>query len=53
VGTKLEQAERTLILKTFSFADGDHTRAAALLGIEENEMRTRLNQAVLGEAVSA
>ncbi|HEX2201993.1 MAG TPA: sigma-54 dependent transcriptional regulator, partial [Longimicrobium sp.] len=27
VGTSIEQAERTLLLKTFSFVDGDHSRA--------------------------
>jgi DNA-binding NtrC family response regulator len=53
VGTPLEQVERTLILKTFSFADGDHTRAATLLGIEADELRERLNRAVGGEAVTA
>jgi len=53
VGTPLEQVERTLILKTFSFADGDHGRAATLLGIEADELRERLNRAVGGEAVTA
>jgi DNA-binding NtrC family response regulator len=53
VGTPLEQAERTLVLKTFSFAEGDHHRAATLLGIAEDELRNRLNQAVAGDAVPA
>jgi len=53
VGTKLEMAERTLILKTFSFVEGDHLRAATLLGIEEDELRNRLNRAVAGDAVPA
>jgi DNA-binding NtrC family response regulator len=54
VGTPLQQAERTLVLKTFSFAEGDHTRAATLLGIDVDELRSRLNQAVVGgEAVPA
>jgi DNA-binding NtrC family response regulator len=53
VGTKLEMAERTLMLKTFSFVEGDHQRAATLLGIEEDELRNRLNRAVAGDAVAA
>jgi DNA-binding NtrC family response regulator len=53
VGTKLEHAERTLMLKTFSFVEGNHQRAALMLGIEEDELRNRLNQAVAGEAVAA
>ncbi|HYJ80210.1 MAG TPA: sigma-54 dependent transcriptional regulator [Longimicrobiaceae bacterium] len=47
VGTSLEQVERTLVLKTFSFVDGDHDRAATLLGIEAEELRERLNRAVV------
>jgi DNA-binding NtrC family response regulator len=46
VGTPLEHAERTLVLKTFSFAEGDHRRAATMLGIEEDELRNRLSVAV-------
>jgi DNA-binding NtrC family response regulator len=53
VGTSLEQVERTLVLKTFSFAEGDHQRAAVLLGIDEEELRSRLSQLVAGEAVAA
>ena len=53
VGTSLQQAERTLVLKTFSFADGDHTKAASMLGIEEEEFRTRLSVLVTGDAVPA
>ena len=53
VGTKLEMAERTLMLKTFSFVEGDHQRAAIMLGIEEDELRNRLNRAVAGDAVPA
>jgi two-component system response regulator HydG len=53
VGTKLEMAERTLMLKTFSFVEGDHQRAAVMLGIEEDELRNRLNRAVAGDAVPA
>ncbi len=44
VGTPLEQAERTLVLKTFSFAEGDHQKAAALLGKDEEWLRTRLSE---------
>jgi DNA-binding NtrC family response regulator len=53
VGTSLETAERTLVLKTFSFAEGDHSRAATLLGIEEEELRSRLNQLIGPESVAA
>jgi len=53
VGTPLEHAERTLVLKTFSFVDGDHQRAATMLGIEEDELRNRLNRAVTPETVGA
>ena len=44
VGTSLEQAERTLTLKTFSFVDGDHRKAASLLGIDEETLRSRLSR---------
>ena len=53
VGTSLQQVERTMVLKTFSFAEGDHHRAATMLGIEEDELRNRLNQLVAGEALTA
>ncbi|HEX8450616.1 MAG TPA: sigma-54 dependent transcriptional regulator [Longimicrobium sp.] len=53
VGTKLEMAERTLMLKTFSFVEGDHQRAALMLGIDEDDLRNRLNRAVAGDAVPA
>jgi DNA-binding NtrC family response regulator len=53
VGTSIQQAERTLVLKTFSFVEGDHNRAASMLGIEEDELRNRLNQLVAGETVPA
>jgi DNA-binding NtrC family response regulator len=52
VGTSIEHAARTLILKTFSFVDGDHQRAATLLGIEEEELRDRLTRAVGTEQVA-
>ncbi|HEX7240606.1 MAG TPA: sigma 54-interacting transcriptional regulator, partial [Longimicrobiaceae bacterium] len=44
VGTSVEQAERTLVLKTFSFVDGDYTKAATMLGLQEEELRNRLTQ---------
>jgi DNA-binding protein Fis len=41
------------VLKTFSFADGDHHKAASMLGIEEDEFRNRLSVLVsAGEAVA-
>jgi len=43
VGTSVEQAERTLVLKTFSFAEGDYGKAASMLGIDEEELRSRLS----------
>lgn len=49
VGTSLEQAERILVLKTFSFVGGDHQKAASLLGMQENELRTRLSELVGAE----
>ncbi|HYR06204.1 MAG TPA: sigma-54 dependent transcriptional regulator, partial [Longimicrobium sp.] len=53
VGTSLQQVERTLVLKTFSFAEGDHQRAATMLGIEEEELRNRLSLLVAGEVAVA
>jgi DNA-binding NtrC family response regulator len=53
VGTSIQQVERTLVLKTFSFAEGDHQRAATMLGIEEEELRNRLNVLVAGEVAVA
>jgi DNA-binding NtrC family response regulator len=43
VGTSLEQAERTLILKTFSFVNGDHHKAASILGLDEDTLRDQLS----------
>jgi len=43
VGTSLEQADRTLILKTFSFVNGDHQKAAAMLGMDEEKLRNELS----------
>jgi DNA-binding NtrC family response regulator len=43
VGTSLEQADRTIILKTFSFVNGDHQKAATLLGMDEDRLRTELS----------
>jgi DNA-binding NtrC family response regulator len=42
VGTSLEDSERLLALKTFAFSGGDHAKAARILGIEEEALRTRL-----------
>jgi DNA-binding NtrC family response regulator len=53
VGTSLEQAERTLVLKTFSFAEGDHHRAATMLGMQEDELRSRLSQLLAPEPAAA
>jgi hypothetical protein len=53
VGTSLEQAERTLVLKTFSFVEGDHHRAATLLGMQEDELRTRLTALLAPETAVA
>ena len=43
VGTTLEQADRTMILKTFSFVNGNHQKAASMLGMDENKLRTELS----------
>ncbi|MDR0787732.1 MAG: sigma-54 dependent transcriptional regulator [Gemmatimonadota bacterium] len=52
VGTSLEQADRTLILKTFSFVNGDHQKAASLLGMDENKLRIQLSSLLGTEAAS-
>jgi len=44
VGTSLQQAERTLILKTFSFVNGDHQKAASMLGVDEDALRSQLTE---------
>jgi DNA-binding NtrC family response regulator len=44
VGTSLQQAERTLILKTFSFVNGDHQKAAFMLGLDEDALRSQLTE---------
>jgi DNA-binding NtrC family response regulator len=53
VGTSLEQADRTLILKTFSFVNGDHQKAASLLGMNEEKLRTELSSLLTPEAVAS
>jgi DNA-binding NtrC family response regulator len=53
VGTSLENAERTLILKTFSFVDGDHQRAATLLGRDEEWLRGQLSALLAPETEGA
>jgi DNA-binding NtrC family response regulator len=50
VGTSLEQADRTLILKTFSFVNGDHQKAASLLGMDEDKLRSELSNFLSAEA---
>jgi two-component system response regulator HydG len=42
VGTSLEESLRLVTLKTFAFADGDHRRAALILGLDEKDLRTKL-----------
>ena len=51
--TSLEQAERTLILKTFSFMDGDHQKTAAMLGKDEEWLRTQLSALLAPEPAAA
>lgn len=46
VGTSIEQAERTLILKTFSFVNGDHRKAATMLGLDEKSLKAQLKTLV-------
>jgi DNA-binding NtrC family response regulator len=53
VGTSLQQADRTLILKTFSFVNGDHQKAASLLGMEEEKLRVELSMLLTPEPASA
>ncbi|MBA2572003.1 MAG: sigma-54-dependent Fis family transcriptional regulator [Gemmatimonadetes bacterium] len=53
VGTSLEQAERTLTLKTFSFVEGDHQKAASLLGIDEETLRSRLSRFLASDPAPA
>jgi DNA-binding NtrC family response regulator len=52
VGTSLEQVERTLILKTFSFVNGDHQKAASMLGMDEDRLRVELSS-FLGDPAAA
>ncbi|HET8654639.1 MAG TPA: sigma-54 dependent transcriptional regulator [Longimicrobiaceae bacterium] len=52
VGTSLEQADRTLILKTFSFVNGDHQKAATLLGLDEDSLRRQLSAILATEAAA-
>ncbi len=53
VGAPLEQAERTIILKTFSFVDGDHEKAARMLGMDEEELRSKLSEYLSPESATA
>jgi DNA-binding NtrC family response regulator len=52
VGTSLEQADRTFILKTFSFVNGDHQKAATLLGVDEDTLRTQLSTFIASDPVA-
>jgi DNA-binding NtrC family response regulator len=52
VGTSIEQADRTLILKTFSFVNGDHQKAATLLGVDEDTLRSQLNSFIASDPVA-
>ncbi len=53
VGTSLEQADRTLILKTFSFVNGDHQKAASMLGMDEEKLRMELSALLTPEPAPA
>ncbi|MGH7458803.1 MAG: sigma-54-dependent transcriptional regulator [Longimicrobiaceae bacterium] len=53
VGTSLEKAERTFLLKTFSFTGGDHARTAELLELDEEELRARLSELLAPDATPA
>jgi two-component system response regulator HydG len=52
VGTSLEQADRTFILKTFSFVNGDHQKAATMLGVDEDTLRTQLSTFIAADPVT-
>jgi DNA-binding NtrC family response regulator len=43
VGASLDDAERLVVLKTFAFANGDHVKAAKILGLTQKELRQRLS----------
>ncbi len=53
IGTSLEQADRTIILKTFSFVNGDHQKAASLLGMNEDKLRSELTNLLAPETAPA
>ena len=53
VPTTAARAEKLLVLRTFSFADGDHARAAALLGWDEDRLRERLSGYLTPDEVTA
>jgi DNA-binding NtrC family response regulator len=53
VGTSLQQADRTLILKTFSFVNGDHHKAASMLGLDEDALRNQLSSLLAPDAAAA
>jgi DNA-binding NtrC family response regulator len=53
VGTSLEQADRTIILKTFSFVNGDHHKAATMLGMDEGKLRSELSAFLAPDTAAA
>jgi DNA-binding NtrC family response regulator len=53
VGTSIEQADRTIILKTFSFVNGDHQKAATMLGMDEEKLRSQLSALLTPETEGA
>jgi DNA-binding NtrC family response regulator len=53
VGTSLEQADRTIILKTFSFVNGDHHKAATMLGMDEEKLRSELSALLAPDTAAA
>jgi len=44
VGTSLEETERLFVLRTFAFAQGDHKRAATMLGLTLKDLKAKLQQ---------
>jgi DNA-binding NtrC family response regulator len=52
VGTSLKESERQITLKTYAFTGGSYERTAKILGVEEKELRTRL-ESYLVEPVAA
>jgi DNA-binding NtrC family response regulator len=42
IGISLEEVERRVVLKTFAFTSGDHSKAARILGMKEKDLRQKL-----------